>query len=176
MCIIKLLRFSLLSCFGFGDLCLSGEFVYFISLVQYIAIKLLITFFYYYFNACKICSDVPSLISDTVIYIFFLLFFSYKFINFIDLFKRTSFEFLRFSLSFYVFLVVVDFQSHLYYFILLALDLIGSSISSFLGMETQVIDFKHFLSPNGSIQHYKFPSTHYLAISYSCTHTFLYII
>ena len=41
-----------------------NEFVYFISAVEIIGIKLFINFYYYLFNFCRICIDVTSFISD----------------------------------------------------------------------------------------------------------------
>lgn len=87
-----------------------------------------------------------------IICIFFLLFFALATsLSILLIFsQRTSFEVHGFfSIVLLLLLVIYSLTFIISYY--LPSDLLGSSFCSFLGMETEVIDFKPFLFPNGSI-------------------------
>ena len=97
--------------------------------VKYIYIK------NFFFNFCKVGSDVSSFISDfSNLSLFFSWWVLLRFVNFIGLFKESTFGFIDFSLLFFI-LSFTYFCSNLYYFLPSDLDLFCSSFSSFLRWE-----------------------------------------
>lgn len=96
------------------------KFFHFVSIVQFIGIKLFLIFPYCSFDLCKIFSDVTFSISDIVILCSLTLFLlptlqqtCLRFINFLCLFKEPNFGFVNF------FLFLVSYLSS--WFLLLSL-------------------------------------------------------
>lgn len=114
-------RLSIYFCVSFVSLCFPGIY-YFILVAEFIGIKLFITFNYYSFYICITFSDA---ISNILNICFFPDWSSYRFINYINLFKKLLFHW--FFLLFSAFLI--NFFSNLIIsFILFNLNLICSFV------------------------------------------------
>lgn len=101
-------------CVSFGSLCFQGTY-YFISVAQFIGIKLFITLNYYPFNICRTFSDATSIIPNTY---FSPHWSGLRFINYTDLLKELTFH------GFFIFFYFINFYSNLISFILFSFNLI----------------------------------------------------
>lgn len=72
---------------------------------------MLVIFFYYPFNNCEVFSNVPFLFLMLVIHVFFLL--DQKFINFMNLLKEPTFDFIDLLYYFCLF-NIIDFCLYFY--------------------------------------------------------------
>ena len=98
------------------------EFVHFIWVFEFIGVKSFIIFTYYPLNICRICSDIPSLISDIGSFIFSVLFLIHlvKTLSILLISKNLLLLSLLFLYCF-PFSYFTDFCSYLSYFFLLSL-------------------------------------------------------
>lgn len=111
---------------GFWQIMSFKELVLFTQDTKFVSIELFTVFFYYHFDDCDICNDVPFLISE--ISDLWPLFIpsqpGQKFIDLIALFNEIAFGFVDFIYLFSVF-NIIDFCSNFYdlFFFLPTLDL-----------------------------------------------------